>query len=38
MEELKNAEAELAFKKAEYIKQRRLVGDLKTQYLIPKLK
>lgn len=38
MEALKNAEAELAFKKAEYDKQRHLVDDLKTEQLIPELK
>ena len=35
MEALKKAEAELAFKKAEYDKQRHLVEDLKTTQLLP---
>lgn len=35
METLKKAEAELAFKKVEYDKQRRLVEDLKITQLLP---
>lgn len=36
MEKLKKAEAELAFKKAEYEKKRKLVEDLRIEKLLPK--